>query len=80
MSEQGELDVELSGERYVLRQEDGDLRVGRRVGDDVTWLETVGMETLPDQARSALASGDTHDESLATALRGIVQAEVERGG
>jgi hypothetical protein len=75
-----DLDVELSGERYVLRREGGDLRVGRRVGEDVTWLESVGVETLPEQARAALESGDAKDESLTIALRGVVQAEVERGG
>jgi hypothetical protein len=80
MSEQGELDVELSGERYVLRREGDDLRVGRRVGGDVTWLESVGLETLPEQARTAVERGDAHDEALTIALRGVVQAEVERGG
>ena len=75
-----DLDVELSGERYVLRREGGDLRVGRRLGEDVSWLESVAVDTLPEQARAALDSGDTREESLTIALRGIVQAEVERGG
>jgi hypothetical protein len=31
-------------------------------------------------AREALQRGDTSDEALLTAVRGITQAEVERGG
>jgi hypothetical protein len=72
--------IRLNGEEYVLRPEDGDLRLGRRVGGDVTWLETIDPTTLPEPARAAVERGDTADESLLNALRGIVQAEVERGG
>jgi hypothetical protein len=46
----------------------------------VTWLDTVDAGLLPDAAREALERGDTSDESLLTAVRGVVQAEVERGG
>ena len=59
---------------------DGRLRLGRRVGEDLTWLETVDLGLLPAPAREALARGDSTDEALLTALRGVVQAEVERGG
>jgi len=54
--------------------------VGRRVGDDVTWLDDVDGSLFPAAAREALQRGDAADESLLTALRGVVQAEVERGG
>ena len=37
-------------------------------------------ERFASAAREALERGDTSDEALLTALRGIVQAEVERGG
>jgi hypothetical protein len=35
---------------------------------------------LPEPARAALDRGDSSDAALVTALRGVVQAEVERGG
>jgi hypothetical protein len=75
-----DLELELSGERYVVRREGADLQLGRRLGDDVTWLESVPADALPEQARAALESGDASDTALQTALRGLVQAEVERGG
>jgi hypothetical protein len=40
----------------------------------------VDLELLPGPAREALDRGDTADEALVTALRGVAQAEVERGG
>jgi hypothetical protein len=64
----------------VLRHEGDAVQVGRRVGDDVTWLETVDAGLLPSRAREALDRGDASDEALLNALRGVVQAEVERGG
>jgi hypothetical protein len=45
----------------------------------VAWLDTVDLGLLPGPARAALQRGDTSDEALLTALRGVVQAEVERG-
>jgi hypothetical protein len=72
--------IRLDGEEYVLRRDGGDVRVGRRVGDDVTWLDDVDGSLFPAAAREALQRGDAADESLLTALRGVVQAEVERGG
>jgi hypothetical protein len=72
--------IRLDGEEYVLRRAGGGLQVGRRVRDDVTWLDDIDPEVLPSAAREALDRGDSSDETLTTALRGIVQAEVERGG
>ena len=70
----------LDSDEYVVRRDDDGLRLGRRVGSDVTWLETVDLGLLPGPAREALDRGDASDETLLTALRGITQAEVERGG
>ena len=78
MSEQ--MTIQVDAEEYVLRREDDGLRVGRRVGEDVAWLDTVDLGLLPGPAREALDRGDTSDESLLLAVRGITQAEVERGG
>jgi hypothetical protein len=72
--------IELDGEQYVVRPEGANVAVGRRIGGDVTWLETVAGDLLPGSAREALDRGDTSDEALLTALRGVLQAEVERGG
>ncbi len=54
--------------------------MGRRNGPDVAWLDTVDLGLLPGPAREALDRGDTSDEALLPALRGVAQAEVERGG
>ncbi|HYH25533.1 MAG TPA: hypothetical protein VD834_09330 [Blastococcus sp.] len=75
-----EMTIQLDGDDYVLRPEGEGMRVGRRVGGNVTWLETVDGSLLPEKARSALRSGSTSDESLLQAVRGVVQAEVHRGG
>ena len=75
-----DMTIAIGAEEYVLRQEDDGLRVGRRVGGDVTWVDTVALDLLPGPAREALDRGDTSDESLLTAVRGVTQAEVERGG
>ncbi len=72
--------IELQGEQYVVRPDGDSVRVGRRVGSDVTWLETVDGSLLTGNAREALDRGDASDEALLTALRGVLQAEVERGG
>lgn len=74
------MSVQLDGEEYVVRQEADDVQVGRRIGGDVAWLDTVDTSLLSGAAREALQRGDASDEALLTALRGIVQAEVERGG
>ncbi len=75
-----EMTIEIDGETYVVRQDGEDLQVGRRVDGDVTWLDTVSGSLLPDAARSALSSGNTSDEALKTAVRGVLEAEVKRGG
>ncbi len=75
-----ELTITVDSEEYVLRPEGGSVRVGRRVGGDTAWLEDVDLATLPEGARSALERGDTSDEALLLALRGVVAAEVQRGG
>ena len=74
------VNIRVDGEEYVLRPEAGGLQVGRRVGGDVTWLDELDTSTFPAAARDALARGDATDSSLLVALRGVVQAEVERGG
>ncbi len=75
-----EMTIKLDGDEYVVRPEGEGFRVGRQVGDDVAWLETVDGSLLTDQARTALRGGDTSDESLRTALRGVIGAETHRGG
>ena len=72
--------IRLDSEEYVLRRDGEGLQVGRQVSGEVTWLDTVDLGLLPAPAREALERGDTSDESLLTAVRGITQAEVERGG
>jgi hypothetical protein len=75
-----DMTIRLDSEEYVVRQDGGDVQVGRRVGGDVAWLDSVAGELFSGPAREALQRGDTSDEALLTALRGVVQAEVERGG
>lgn len=75
-----EMTIQLDSEEYVVRPEGTGMQVGRRVGGDVAWLETVDGDLLPDPAREALGRGDTADEALLRAVRGVAQAEVERGG
>lgn len=75
-----DMTIRLDSDEYLVHREDDGLRLGRRVGDDVAWLETVDLALLPGAAREALDRGDATDEALLTALRGVTQAEVERGG
>jgi hypothetical protein len=75
-----DLTIQLDSDEYVVRREGEGLRLGRRVGEELTWLETVDLDLLPAPAREALDRGDASDEALLTALRGVAQAEVERGG
>jgi hypothetical protein len=75
-----DMTITIDGEEYVVRRDGDGLQVGRRVSGDVTWLDTVDPALLPAGAREALDRGDGSDESLLTALRGVVRAEVERGG
>jgi hypothetical protein len=75
-----DMTITVDSEEYVVRSQGADVQVGRRVDGDVTWLETVSGDLLPGPAREALDRGDASDEALLTALRGVLQAEVERGG
>jgi hypothetical protein len=75
-----DMTITVDSDEYVLRRDGEGLQVGRRVGDDVAWLETVDLELLPGPAREALERGDISDEALVTAVRGVAQAEAERGG
>jgi hypothetical protein len=75
-----DMTIRINSEEYVLRQGGDGLKVGRRNGDDVAWLDTVDLDLLPGPAREALDRGDASDEALMTALRGVTQAEVERCG
>ncbi|MGY1710871.1 hypothetical protein ACI8AC_15305 [Geodermatophilus sp. SYSU D00758] len=74
------MSVRVDADEYVVRPQDGMLKVGRRVGGDVAWLDEVDPGTLTEAARTALDRGDADDDALRTALRGLAQAEVERGG
>ena len=75
-----ELAIRIDAEEYLLRRQEDGLQIGRTVGGEVTWLDTVDLGLLPGPAREALDRGDTSHESLLQAVRGVVQAEVERGG
>lgn len=75
-----EMTVTVDSEEYLVRHEGDTMKVGRRVGGDTAWLEDVDVATLPEGARSALERGDTSDQALVLALRGVVAAEVQRGG
>ena len=75
-----DMTIQVDSNEYVVRREGDGLKVGRRMSGDVTWLETVAYDLLPDDARDALDRGDSSNEALLIALRGVVQAEVERGG
>ncbi len=75
-----EMTMTVDGEEYLVRPEGDTLKVGRRVGGETTWLEDVDLATLPEGARSALERGDSSDQALVLALRGVVAAEVQRGG
>ena len=75
-----EMTITVDSEQYVLRPEGGTVKVGRRVGRATAWLEDLDLATLPEGARSALERGDTSDQALVLAVRGVVAAEVQRGG
>ena len=75
-----DMTIRVDTNEYVLRTDGDGLQVGRRVGGDVAWLDTVELTLLPQRAREALERGDSSDDALLTAVRGIAQAEDERGG
>ena len=79
-----DMTIRVDSDEYVLRADGDGLQVGRRVGGDsggdVVWLDTVELALLPARAREALERGDSSDDALLTAVRGVAQAEDERGG
>jgi len=75
-----EMTVTIDTEDYVLRPDGDSLKVGRRMGGDTAWLDDVELASLPADARIALDRGNTSDAALQLALRGVVAAEVRRGG
>jgi hypothetical protein len=75
-----EMTIRIDSDEYVARRDGADLRLGRRVGSEITWLDAVELELLPAAAQEAFDRGDASDEALLNALRGIVSAEVQRGG
>lgn len=72
--------IELGGEEYLVRREGDALTLGREVGGETTWLDDLDVRQLPGPAQEALDRGDHDDQTLQTALLGVVQAEVNRGG
>lgn len=74
-----DMTMTIDSETYVLRKDDEGLQVGRQVAGEVAWLDTVDLGLLPGPAREALDRGDASDQALQTAVRGITQAEIERG-
>jgi hypothetical protein len=71
--------IELGGEEYQVQREGDALRLGRQVGGDTTWLDEIEVSQLPEPAREALDRGEHSDQTLQTALLGVVRAEVNRG-
>jgi hypothetical protein len=71
--------IELGGEEYLVQREGDALRLGRQVGGDTIWLDDVEVSALPGPAQEALERGDHTDQTLQTALLGVVRAEVNRG-
>jgi hypothetical protein len=71
--------IELGGERYQVQREGDALRLGRTVGEDTIWLDEIEVSALPEQAQQALDRGEHSDQTLQTALLGVVRAEVDRG-
>jgi hypothetical protein len=71
--------IELGGEKYLVRREGEALRLGRQLGGDTIWLDDIDVSQLPGPAREALDRGEHADQTLQTALLGVVRAEVDRG-
>jgi hypothetical protein len=71
--------IELGGEEYQVQREGDSLRLGRQVGGDTTWLDEIEVSQLPQPAREALDRGEHSEQTLQTALLGVVRAEANRG-
>jgi len=71
--------IQLGGEQYLVQREGEVVRLGREVGGETTWLDDIDLSALPGPAREALERGEHTDQTLQTALLGVVRAEVDRG-
>jgi hypothetical protein len=71
--------IQLGGEEYLVQRDGGALRLGRQVGGETVWLDDIEVSQLPGPAQQALERGEHDDQTLQTALLGVVQAEVDRG-
>ena len=71
--------IQLGGEQYLVAREGGTLRLGRDVAGETTWLDDIEVSALPGPAQEALERGEHTDQTLQTALLGVVRAEVDRG-
>jgi hypothetical protein len=71
--------IGLGGEEYLVHREGDALRLGRQVGEDTVWLDHIEVSRLPGPAQEALERGEHTDQTLQTALLGVVRAEVDRG-
>jgi hypothetical protein len=72
--------IQLGGEEYQVQRDGDALRLGRQVGGDTTWLDDIDVTRLPGPAQEALDRGEHSDQTLQTALLGVVDAEIKRGG
>jgi len=72
--------IELGGDEYLVQREGESLRLGRQVGGETVWLDDIEVGQLPGPAQEALQRGEHTDQTLQTALLGVVNAEVNRGG
>ena len=71
--------IELGGERYLVQRDGDALKLGRQVGGDTVWLDDIEVSRMPGPAQEALERGEHSDQTLQTALLGVVRAEVDRG-
>ena len=71
--------IQLGGEQYLVARKGGTLRLGRDVAGETTWLDDIEVSALPGPAQEALERGEHTDQTLQTALLGVVRAEVDRG-
>ncbi len=74
-----DMSVDVTSGEYLVRRDGDVLRIGTRIGEDVTWLDDVPLSLLPEAARTALDEGNGDDAALQLSLRSIAQAEAERG-
>lgn len=54
-----DMTIQVDSDEYVVRRSGEGVQVGRRMSGDVTWLETVDPDLLPEDARNALERGDS---------------------